>query len=79
MDGTRWSIPLKDVRLQHEWTRKGITLYMAFEDEQAPYWVEVTELGDNNRMVFVTGYPIRQTTLSLSDFLCKFNFLNLIK
>jgi len=79
MDGTRWSVLVKDVRLHHEWTRKGVTLYHAFEDGQAPYWVEVTELGDNTRAIFVTGSKLQQTTLSLDKFLRKFNSLNLIK
>lgn len=78
MDGTQWSIPLKDVRLKHEWTRKGVTLYHAFEDGQAPYLVEVTELGDNQRSIFVTGSRVQTTTLTLNEFLRKFQSLNLI-
>lgn len=79
MDGTQWSVPIKDLRLQHEWTRKGITLYMAFEDGQAPYWIEVTELGNNTRSIFVTGSRLQVTTLPVNEFLRKFQSLNLIK
>jgi hypothetical protein len=78
IDGTPWSMPIKDVRLQHEWTRKGTTLYHAFEEGQAPYWVEVTELGDNQRAIFVTGSRVQVTTLPVNEFLLKFQSLKLI-
>lgn len=79
MDGTPWSIPVKDVRLKKQWTKKSTTLYHAFEDDQSPYWIEVTELGDNTRSIFVTGSKIQNTTLPVNEFLRKFQSLNLIK
>lgn len=78
MDGTPWAIPLKDVRLKHEWTRNGVTLYMAFEEGQYPYWVEVTELGNDQRSIFVSGSSIQVTNLSLKESLRKFQSLKLI-
>lgn len=78
MDGTPWRVPLKDVRLHHEWTKKDVTLYMAFEDNQTPYWVEVTELGGNQRSIFVTGSRVQFTTLPLNEFLRKFQSLKVI-
>jgi hypothetical protein len=79
MDGTPWSIPLTDVRLKHQWTRNGETLYMAFEANQTPYWVEVAELGDNKRSVLVTGSRLQHTTLSLNDYLRKIHSLKVVK
>jgi hypothetical protein len=78
MDGTPWSIPLKDIKLNFEWTKGNVTLYMAFEDDQDPYWVEVSELGDNERSIFITGSRIQNTSLSLKEFLHKFKSLKLI-
>lgn len=75
MDGTPWSIPLTEVRLKHQWTKGNETLYMAFEDNQTPYWVEVAELGDNQRSIFVTGSRVQVTTLPLNEFLRKFQSL----
>jgi hypothetical protein len=77
MDGTPWAIPLKEVRLKKQWTKKSVTLYMAFEDNQTPYWIEVTELGDNKRSVLITGSILQTTTLSLTEFLRKFSSLKL--
>lgn len=78
MDGTPWAIPLKEVRLKKQWTKKSVTLYMAFEDGQTPYWVEVDELGNNKRSVLITGSRVQHTTLSLSKFLRKFSSLKLV-
>lgn len=75
MDGSKWSIPLTKVMLKHQWTRNNVTLYMAFEDNQTPYWVEVAELGNNERSVLITGFRIQTTTLSLNEFLRKFQSL----
>lgn len=79
MDGTKWSIPLTEVILKHHWTRNGVTLYMAFEVNQTPYWVEVAELGDNERSVLITGSRLQHTTLSLNDYLRKIHSLKVIK
>lgn len=79
MDGTTWAVPLKDVRLYQEWVKKNVTLYRALEDGQYPYLVEVTELGDNSRDIFVTGSRIQNTTLSLKDYLRKFESLKLVE
>lgn len=78
MDGTQWSIPLTKVVLKHQWTINGVTLYMAFEDNQTPYWVEVTELGGNQRSIFVTGSRVQVTTLTLNEFLRNFQSLKVI-
>lgn len=78
MDGTPWSIPLTEVRLKHQWTKGNETLYMAFEVNQTPYWVEVSELGNNERSVLITGFRIETTTLSLKDYLRKFKSLKLV-
>jgi hypothetical protein len=78
MDGTKWSIPLTNVRLEFKWTKDNVTLYRAFEDNQTPYWVEITEIGDNTRSIFVTGSKIQNTTLPVNEFLRKFQSLNLI-
>lgn len=78
MDGTPWSIPLTEVRLRHQWTKGNETLYMAFEVNQTPYWVEVAELGGNQRSVLITGFRIQTTTLSLKDYLRKFKSLKLV-
>ena len=75
MDGTPWSIPLTEVRLKHQWTKGNETLYMAFEVNQTPYWVEVAELGGNERSILITGSRLQHTTLSLNDFLRKFQSL----
>ena len=78
MDGTKWSIPLTEVILKHQWTRNGVTLYMAIEARQK-YFIEVAELGDNKRSVLVTGSRLQHTTLGLNDFLRKFQSLKVIK
>jgi hypothetical protein len=78
MDGTQWSIPLTDVRLHPQWTRDGVTLYIAVEARQK-YFVEVAELGDNKRSVLVTGSRLQHTTLSLTDYLRKIQSLKVIK
>lgn len=79
MDGTPWSIPLTEVRLKHQWTRDGVTLYIALEAGQYPYLMEVAELGDNKRSVLITGSRLQHTTLSLTDYLRKIHSLKVAK
>ena len=78
MDGTKWSVPLTDVILNYQWTKDNVTLYMAIEPH-LKYWVEVTELGENQRLIFVTGSGFKQTTMPLNDYLRKIHSLNVIK
>ena len=78
MDGTEWSIPLVDVRLQKQWTKKNVTLYTAYEAGQVPYFIQVTEMGGNEIGVEVAIHPRLTTSDPLSVHLKNIYSLNLV-
>jgi hypothetical protein len=79
MDGTEWSIPLVDVRLQKQWTKKNVTLYTAYEEGQVPYFIQVVEMGCNKIEVEVAIHPRITTSDPLSAHLKNIYSLNIIK
>lgn len=79
MDGTEWSIPLVDVRLRKQWTKKNVTLYTAYEEGQVPYFIQVIEMVGNEIEVEVSIHPRLVTSNSLSVHLKNIYSLNLIK
>lgn len=74
LNGDLWKIEIKDVKLSLMWVRGPVTLYRTNE----LYFVEVTELGDGQRRIDVTGSRTQYTTLDVAKFLRKFHSLNVI-
>lgn len=74
LNGEMWRNELKDVKLSLMWVRGAVTLYRTNEF----YFVEVTELGDDQRRIDVTGSRTQYTKLNVNQFLRKFHYLNVI-
>ena len=74
LTGEMWRIELKNVTLTKQWVRGTVTLYRTNE----LYFVEVTELGDGQRRIDVTGSRTQYTRLNVNQFLRKFHSLNVI-
>ena len=74
LTGEMWRIEIKNVTLTKQWVRGAVTLYRTNE----LYFVEVTELGDGQRRIDVTGSRTQYTTLDVTKFLRKFHSLNVI-